>query len=72
MWLGILFTLGAGAYLVWCLLKGKIFVTLGTDLRKQTRLIDRDENPKTFWVTWLISAAALVIFAVYLARTALS
>ena len=72
MWIGILFMFGAGAYLAWSLSKGKIFVTLGTDLHKQTRLINRDENPKIFWVIWLTSAAALVVFIAYMTRTALS
>ena len=71
MWIGIAVVVGAGIYLTWCLVKGKIFLTLGTDLRKQTRIIDRNESPVAFWVTWVTSAVALVIFLVYLARTTL-
>lgn len=71
MWIGTAFILAGGLYLAWCLVKGKIFVTLGTDLHKNTRLVDRDENPRTFWVTWAISAVALVVFAGYLIRLAL-
>ena len=70
MWIGIVFLLGGGLYLAWCLAKGKIFVTLGTNLNKNTRLIDREAKPGTFWITWLTSAVALAIFAIYLIRTA--
>jgi len=72
MWIGILFIVGGGLYLAWCLAKGKIFVTLGTDLRKNTRLIDRNDRPGTFWITWAISAVVLILFAIYLIRTAMS
>ena len=70
MWIGILFIAAGGLYLAWCLTKGKIYVTLGTDLHKNTRLIDREDSPTTFWVTWVTSVTALVIFAAYLIRTA--
>lgn len=69
MWIGVLLILGGGLYLAWCLIKGKIFVTLGADLHKNTKLIDREVRPGTFWVTWVISTIALIIFAVYLFRT---
>lgn len=72
MWIGILFIVGGGLYLAWSLTKGKIFVTLGTDLRKNTKLIDRKESPGTFWITWGTSVIVLILFAVYLIRTALN
>ncbi len=72
MWLGIIVILGIGIYLAWSLVKGKIFFTSGTDLRRQTRLINREDQPTTFWVAWGSSAIALIIATVYLIRTALS
>jgi hypothetical protein len=72
MWIGILIILAGGLYLAWCLAKGKLFVTLGTDLHKNTKLIDRADRPETFWITWVTSAIALIIFAIYLIRTAVN
>ena len=72
MWIGILFIVVGGLYLLWCLARGKIFVTLGTDLRKNTKLIDRKDKPGTFWLSWVISTIALTVFAIYLVRTALN
>lgn len=71
MWIGIIVIIGGGLYLAWCLSKGKIFLTTGTDHNKKTRLIDRKDKPTTFWITWVASAVALIIFAVYLLRTGL-
>ena len=71
VWIGIVILIGGAIYLAWCLAKGKIFVTLGTDLHRNTKLIDREDRPKTFWITWVISAVALVILAIYLLRTAM-
>ena len=72
MWIGIMFVIAGAAYLVWSLLSGRIFVTLGTDLHRKTRLVSRDERPKTFWLTWVISAIGLLLISVFLIRTALS
>ena len=70
MWIGILVIIGGAVYLAWCLARGKIFVTLGTNLHKNTKLIDREDRPGTFWITWATSATALMIFIIYLIRTA--
>jgi Gpi18-like mannosyltransferase len=72
MWIGILVIVVGGLYLAWCLADGRIVATLGTDLRKKTSLVDRETNPTTFWIAWVASAGALVLFAAYLIRTALS
>jgi hypothetical protein len=72
VWIGILFIVIGGLYLAWCLANGKIVATLGTDLHKKTSLVDRETNPATFWIAWVVSAVALILFAVFLIRTALS
>lgn len=73
MRIGILVIVGiVGLYLAWCLAKGKIFVTLGTDLHKNTKLISREDRPATFWITWITSVIVLIIFAIYLIRAALN
>jgi hypothetical protein len=71
MWLGILLILGGALYLVWCLVAGKIVVTIGTDLRKKTSLVERQTSPMTFWIAWLGLAGALVIFSIFLIRAAM-
>jgi hypothetical protein len=71
VWIAIVVIAGGVIYLAWCLIMGKILVTLGTNLHKKTRLVDRDDNPKTFWTAWVISAGALIIFTVFLIRTAM-
>lgn len=71
MWIAILVILGGGLYLAWCLMNGRIVATLGTDLHKKTSLVERDSNPTTFWIAWVASAGALILFAVYIIRMAL-
>jgi hypothetical protein len=71
MWIGILVILVGGLYLAWCLVKGRIVATLGTDLHKKTSLVDRDTNPTTFWIAWVASAGALILFAAFFIRMAL-
>ena len=72
MWFGILLILGGAFYLVWCLAAGKIVVTIGTDLRKKTSLVERQTSPTTFWIAWLGLAGALAVFSIFLIRTAMS
>jgi hypothetical protein len=72
MWIGIVLVILGGLYLAFCLVRGKIFLTAGTDLKRQTKIIDRETSAVTFWVTWVASAVGLAVFAVYLIRTALS
>lgn len=72
MWIGVLFILAGGVYLAWCLVVGKVLVTLGTDLHKKTRLVDRETSPRTFWIGWVVSAGALILFSVFFIRTVLS
>jgi hypothetical protein len=69
MWISVLVVLGGMIYLAWCLVGGKIFVTLGTDLHKNTKLVEREDRPGTFWITWVASAIALTLLAFYLIRT---
>ena len=57
------------AYLLWSLIGGKIFLTKGTDLRRQTVTVDRETSPITFWVVWSSSTAGLIIFTLMLLRT---
>jgi len=71
MWIGVFIIVVGGLYLTWCLAYGRIIVTLGTDLHKKTSLVDRNINPTTFWIAWVASAGALVLFAAFLLRTAL-
>lgn len=58
-------------YLAWYLVKGKIIVTLGTDLRKKTRLVVWEINPTSFWIARVAAAGALLLFTGFLVRTAL-
>ena len=55
-------------YLIWCLVRGKIYLTTGTDLRRRTVTVDRATKPVTFWLTWSGSLVALVIFTFMLLR----
>jgi hypothetical protein len=71
MWIAILVVLVGGLYLAWCLMNGRIVATLGTDLHKKTSLVERDSDPKTFWIAWVASAGALVLFTAYIIRMAL-
>jgi len=71
MWIAILVILVGGLYLVWCLMNGRIVATLGTDLHKKTSLVDRNSNPTTFWIAWVASAGALILFAAFIIRVAL-
>ena len=57
-----------GAYLLWSLMRGKIFLTKGTDLRRQTVTVDRQTSPITFWVVWASSTAGLIVFILMLLR----
>ena len=69
MWISVLVVLGGMVYLAWCLVGGKIFVTLGTDLHKNTKLVEREDRSGTFWITLVASAIALTLLAFYLIRT---
>lgn len=71
MWIGILFIVAGGLYLAWGLIVGRIFVTLGTDLHKKTGLVNRQDSPTTFWIAWVSTACAIVVFAVFFLRMAL-
>ena len=70
MWIGILLILGGAFYLAWCLVAGKIVVTIGSDLRKKTSLVERQTSPTTFWIAWLGLAGALAVFSMFLIRAA--
>ena len=68
MFLTVLILIIFAAYLLWSLIGGKIFLTKGTDLRRQTVTVDRQTSPITFWVVWSGSTAGLVIFTLMLLR----
>ena len=68
MLLPVLFLILFAAYLLWSLVGGKIFLTKGTDLRRQTVTVDRQTSPITFWVVWASSTAGLIVFTLMLLR----
>ena len=64
----VLFLIVFAAYLAWSLTSGKIFLTKGSDLRRQTVMVHRQTSPITFWVVWSSSTAGLIVFTAMLLR----
>ena len=64
----VLFLIVFAAYLAWSLTSGKIFLTKGTDLRRQTVMVYRETSPITFWVVWTSSTVGLLVFTAILLR----
>jgi hypothetical protein len=69
VWIGITFIAMVGIFLVWSLFKGRIVLTLGLYIHPETRTIDRETSPKTFWAVWTVTAAGLSVFTFFFIRT---
>ena len=64
----VLFLIIFAVYPVWSLTSGKIFLTKGTDLRRQTVMVYRQTSPIRFWVIWSGSTLGLIVFSAMLLR----
>jgi hypothetical protein len=64
----VLFLIVFAAYLAWSLASGKVFLTKGTNLRRQTVMVHRQTSPITFWVVWSSSTVGLLVFTAMLLR----
>ena len=64
----VLFLVIFAAYLAWSVTSGKIFLTKGTDLRRQTVMVHRQTSPITFWVVWSSSTVGLLVFTAMLLK----